>query len=77
MLIVCGSCADLDMAISEIDWFKTYLLYLSDADVEEIKTKLDGHYFQNEEIKAILLKTVKDINILRTIHSSSKQKSAT
>lgn len=77
MLIVCGSCTELDMAIPEIAWFKTYLLYLSDSDVEEIKTRVSDYYFQNDEIKETLQKALKDINVLRAIHNKKPNEKST
>ena len=73
MLIVCGSCTELDMAVPEICWFKTYLLYLSDEELLNIKQRVIDYNFQDNEIKDALLKAINDIKLHKKIHNKNSQ----
>ena len=74
MLIVAGSCTEFEIALPEIIWFKTYLLYLDDTEIKDIEERLTDYTFQDQDIKEFLLKAIKDINLSKTVHNNSSKK---
>ena len=73
MLSILAAFEDKEDVLEEIEWFKTYLLYLDEKAIENARLTILGYNFQNKEIKNILLRSITNANLLKRVHNQDSK----
>ena len=69
IIVVLSSIEEEDLALEELIWFKTYLIYLNDNMLKLIRDYLTNRHFQNESIKNKLFTYLDDLNNTKKLHN--------